>query len=166
MTATTFDAFSDAQARLDEGTPRPGDRELTAAYDVQVLQPAAADYARQQDEAEFDRRFPEPPNHTVITWEDADRVRHAAYREDTTPDAGDWWLFGSGTAHSWYWLVVERDLRMDDLTVLVPDGDLPAAYGTAAPVVFEQLVADDCTVLPAPLPPSEFTDIWPAEVAS
>jgi len=43
---TPYDEFSDAQSRLDEGEPRPGDEELTERYDREVLQPEATDRER------------------------------------------------------------------------------------------------------------------------
>lgn len=122
-------AFADAQYRLDnfsfieDGyTPelRATDHRIADRYDRLVLNPAHTEFERDCERAEFDLNFPEPADGTVIEWESGDRW-YAARRQDLPEiDGGAWWLYGDNKPRTWWQLVVEFELRMDDLTYLVP----------------------------------------------
>lgn len=127
-TVEAFQAFADAQARLDEGDYPDGeaghvlrqcDEALTDRYDRLVLQPAQWERIAQDDNAEFARHFPEPTDGSRIEWE-YDGFLWAAYRQDQADGNGDWWLYGrDDDCYSWRRLVVEYRIQMADLTVLV-----------------------------------------------
>jgi hypothetical protein len=130
-TPAAREAFQDAQARLDEGERQDGqpytleqraeDEKLTDRYDRLVLGPAHDEFLRQRDEDEFNHHFPEPADGARIEWEGHGGTLFAAFRQDIPEhEGGSWWLYGSDERYTWRRLIVEYEIRMDDLTLLVP----------------------------------------------
>lgn len=122
--------FADAQARLDDGlndlateagrVQAAADEKFTDWYDANVLNPAQDEFERQCDEDVFNRHYPEPADGTRVEFEANRGVVFGAFREDVPEhEGGSWWLYGDDERRTWRWLVVEYQLRMDDLTVLV-----------------------------------------------
>lgn len=129
--------FADAQYRLDDldyGEQVPGfpagtvytpkmaaaDEKIADRYDRLVLQPAHDEYERDVERAEFEHHYPEPPDETVVEWECGGRWYAARRQDQPEIEGGAWWLYGDAGPRTWRQLVVEFELRMDDLHYLVP----------------------------------------------